>query len=386
MSATLQLNGLDAISIRFLFSWRGVWIADVEYNSDTIPALPTSGPALLTVGTTIVKGALDPRGTGTFASRCTARVVGGGGGWDKPVAPKHFNDPSGALISSLVYSTTGILVGEVVTDPTPKSFGKDFGRSAGAASRVFGDNDWFVDPITGVTFVASWPSLPLDPTATIANYEASEKRVTIHSDSLVLPGTLITDSRFNTLTPLIARDVEQTFNAEGSTAEVWCAEQPTSRLAEMFTVAVREMAQTAYLESYRYRFVLPVGSKQLALQSISGKGPDLNPIDQWTGLSGAQAKILPGTEIIVGFAEKDPKQPYLISYSPLNTPTEIDLAGGANALVVAPWADLLAQALGAFATTAATSSTDPVLVTAAGNLTTALGLLPHSATLLTKAT
>lgn len=375
------LNGLTVLSVRLIFPWRGAWVADVVYTAPDVTTLVSAGPATLIIGDTTFSGVFDPRASGTFVNRAIARIVGGKGGWDTILPAQHFNNPSGALLSTLVYAATGALVGEVVTDPTPQSFGKDFARTSGAASRVFGDKDWFVDPL-GTTYVASWPSSPLDPTAVIADYAPSEKRVTVYGDSPIFPGTTITDSRFNGAT-LIAREVEQIFDENGGRAEIWCADKATSRLQGALTNFVREAAQTAYLKTYKYRFVLPVGATQMALQSISGKGPDLNPIDQWTGLAGAQAKLLPGTEMVVGFAEGDPKQPYVVSFSPLNVPTEIDLGGGADFLTPSLWASGLATALVAMA---AAMISSPMNVSGAGTaLQSALGSLPPPATTITKA-
>ncbi len=93
---------------------------------------------------------------------------------------------------------------------------------------------------------------------------------------------------------------------------------------------VQELGGTAYLKTYKYRFVLPIGGK-LALQAITKGAPDLNPIDQWTGLSGitaslaGQAALFPSTEIVVGFVGGDPTEPFLVAFAPLNKPLGITL-------------------------------------------------------------
>lgn len=335
-NAPQTLNGLRAISVRLSIPWRGVWVAFVEIDADLPDAVATSGPAVLVCGNTILTGVIDPRGSGKFANRVHCRVVGGKGGWDKEVPAQDFSNPAGFLTSSEVYSVTAASVLETVIDPLPQLFGKRFPRMKGAASRVFLDRDWYVNLVTGVTFVAPWSPAVLDPSATVADFDIGNQRITVNSDNVILPGTVITNERFKGKT-FIARDVEQVFDTSGTRAEIWVAEKPVSRLAEAFAVAVREFAQTAYLKHYVYRFVQPEGAA-LALQAVSAGAPDLNPIDQWTGLAGIQAALLgnaalaPATEIVVGFTSDNPPQPYLAAYSPLAKPLAltIDAVGPVN--------------------------------------------------------
>ncbi len=119
---------------------------------------------------------------------------------------------------------------------------------------------------------------------------------------------------------------------------------------------VREFAGTARLQTYLYRFAIPNGS-DLALQAITPGAPDLNPISQWTWLSGAQSRLQPGTVIVVGFAGNDWATPYIVSFNPMGVPLEIDvggnvtpvnLAGGAGFLATGVWATALQTILTTF--------------------------------------
>ncbi len=328
------LNGLRALSVRFWIPWRGAWLADVEVDADVVETIVTSlnvpSPGVLISGGKTLTCTIDPRYSGTFQNRAHARVVGGRGGWDTEVPAQDFVNPAGPLPSTVVYAATGALVLETVADPIPQIFDKRFPRSRGPASRVFRDRDWFVDPVTGITTVAQWPPAIPDPEWTIADFDIGQKRITILSDNLILPGTVIVDPRFNGQT-FIARDVEQTFDANGGRAEVWVAEKPVSRLAEGLASLVRELAGTAALKMYRYRFVLPEPGGMLALQAITPGAPDLNPISQWTGLSGISASLVknatlaPATELVVGFTADDPPAPFIAAFSPLAKPLGLSL-------------------------------------------------------------
>lgn len=315
MTLPLSVGGLRAVSVDLFLPWRGVWEADCEL--DLAGGIAPTGSTTLTIGTASYPCVVDPRGSGSFKDRAWVRLRGGNGGWDQPVPAKQFaNGP----ISTAIYNDTAMAVGERVNDPNPVTYAIMFLRSGGSAARVFRDRDWYVDPTTGITQVQAWPAASLDDKATVLNFDATDMRVELASDVLVTPGTVFSDPRFNGQT-VIARDVQQLFNSAGSTVTVWCASNPISRLAEAFECAVRDAAQTYTLRLYRYRFVLGTGNK-LALQAITQGAPDLNPIAQWNGFSGLVEQFAPSTEIVVGF--DGPDNPFIVSFSPLATPLQID--------------------------------------------------------------
>jgi hypothetical protein len=196
----------------------------------------------------------------------------------------------------------------------------------GPAAQVFGDLDWYVDPVTGIANVAQWPTASLDASATIISYDPLEQVLHMTCDVPLLPGTSISDDRLNGTT-LVARTVEQVFDEHGSRVVVYTAVAPVERLGEAFTIAVRLAADTAHLKVYQYRFVLPSGSSQLALQAISPGAPDLNPITQYQSLSGTANNYKPGTVILIGFTGDVPPQPYLVTASPLAIPITTNVDG-----------------------------------------------------------
>ncbi len=326
------LNGMSAIRVSLHIPWCGMWVADVELDpllvETIIPIIAAAKaapvPAALQLGLMLFNGTIDPRGSGVFGERAHLRVVAGRGGWDKEVSAQHFPMPAGALISTLVYAATAAEVLELPpVDPIPELFGKNYARVKGPASAVFGDRQWFVEPTTGIAMVIPWPPLPPDPLWTIVDYDIEAHRATISSDEVILPGMVVADLRFGADT-FIVRDVDQVFDSNGSKADVYFCDKAKSRLQEALKQMVRSFGETRYLKMYKYRYVLPVAG-QLALQGITEGAPDLNPIDQWTGLAGANssvagiAALLPATEIVVGFAGS-PAEPFVVAFSPMGVP------------------------------------------------------------------
>lgn len=351
------LNGLRAIAVRLFLMWRGAWIADVEIDPDNIATVPTTGAATLLVGGVTLTGTVDPRGSGTFSGKASVRVVGGAGGWDQTVPAQHFHEDTG-VSSTSVYQATASIVHETVNDLAPVTLGIDVIRTTGAASRIFGAADWWVD-LTGITNVGARPAATADQSLIIADFAPLEQRVDFSCDALLLPNTTLSDPRFNGASPIV-RDVEQVFDREGSHGVAWCSSQAASRLTSALANVVVELGERAFLRAYRYRLIVYQGAR-LALQAVNpaasgGSVPDLIPVSAWSGLAGCVNKLAPGQQVFVAFDHTtEPAQPVIVGYSltglPLETTVDastavhlaptaslVDLAGGGHPLA---FADLL---------------------------------------------
>jgi hypothetical protein len=401
------LNGLRVLSARLFQFWRGAWIAELELDPDDVAQAPTGGPTTLSLGGATLFGTVDGRGSGSFLTRASARVVGGAGGWDRVVPRQDFHSDAGVL-STDVYTQTAGLIGETVKDLTPAPFGViDFVRTMGCASRVFGGADWFVD-LDGVTNVGPRPPATADPSLTIVDFDPLKQRVDFACDGLLMPNTTLRDPRLNGATPIV-RDVEQIFDRDGSRGYAWCSAQPISRLTSALANFVIEAAGRAFLRAYRYRLIEYQGERA-SLQAVSSQAgvPDLIPLAPWSGLAGAVATLAPGQEVFVAFDHTtDVPQPILLGYSLASLPLEskvdaslavhvgqsaalVALAGGAGPLVLESGYAPLLGALGALASTLGALATPPGPLAPVGaafaTFAAALSSLPPSATTKTLAT
>jgi hypothetical protein len=390
MSATL--NGLRVVSARLFTPETRVWFADLDLDPDDVAQAPTGGAAILTIDGATLVGTVDPRGSSTFVQTSSVRLVGGAGGWDKSVPAQDFVSQA-SLQSRDVYAATAKLVGETVNDSSPISFGKRYPRMMGPAATIFRQRDWYVD-LSGVTQVASRPPAVADTSLELLSFDPLEQCGECSCDVLVLPGTVVTDSVRLPNGPITLRDVDQTWTTKGVRAKFWAAASHVSRARAAFSQLTREAVDLPHLRIYRYRFVMSVNgnAKVLALQAITPGAPDMNPIDQWTGLSGAFAELAPSTVICVGFTADDPPQAVLLGYesTPLPLQTTVDaqqivnigptsalvqISGGGSLLVKAVPYNALLTGLKTFAGSLG-GATDPAVTGAAAALVTLLETAP----------
>ncbi len=365
MGLPLLVNQLQAVSVRLVTPWTGVWFADVDLVLDATEVLPF-GPCTLTLGTSVYVGTIDPRASGAFGKTAKVRILGGGGGWHKDVLPIHVHNPA-TVLSSTVYAAAAAEVGEIVVDMLPKPMGQDFVRFGGypvvgppgPASRVFGDADWYVTP-QGITTVGPRLPLPYNPLTTdIRSYDPLTRTAELSSDDPIPPGTILLDPlRFTG--PLIVRDVEQTWSAEGGArATAWCAKETGSRLQTALANLVSEKIGVHYLKTYRYRVVLEnPADESLILQIIDPTqgAPNAIPFPMWMGVPGVGAQVKPGTEVLVQFTADSPPRPVVVGFKggPDQIPILLELGtglGGPLSLAVGTQAQItaLTVAVGAIA-------------------------------------
>jgi len=323
----ITLNGIIAHAIELHVPYRGVWHADLEIDPDDISTLPSSGSAKIVISgdssaSTTIVGTIDPTGTGSFGNMGRIRVIGGAGGWGSLVSGTDLGSSS-PLSSTVIFQAVAAKCGETVSDLSPVSVSSNWCQIAGPASAVFNDREWWVDPATGVTMVGQHPPVQPDQSLLVTYYHPDKKMVEGTCDVIVLPGTVISDSRIGE-TPVTISDVEQTFDPQiGSRFRAWCSVTQISRINNVLTAMIRSMAKTSQLKSYWYRIVNQDNSGKLSLQIVDKTqgAPDQVPIEV-IGPSGVSAKYTLATECLVLFAFGDPRYPEIIGFRGTPLPVE----------------------------------------------------------------
>lgn len=318
----IVLNGTNAVAARLTIPRVGVWFADVDVDLGASGVVP-SGRVLLAIGSESLVGTVDPRATGRLGTKARVQVVGGGGGWDRPVTALHYRNDFG-VTSTSVYASTAAAVGEQLVDASPVVLGTDFVRTAGSASRVLAGVAWYVDA-AGITRIGTRLAAPLGAGVDVLDWDATTRRAVLASDAIVWPGTVLTDARFGTAR---VRDVEQTFGEGSARVIAWCDTDSTTgvevagtKLARAIGAAARASAGADYLAAYSYRVLIQAETGRVDLQSLrrGGTVPDiLKSVAIWHGIAGISHTLAVGSVVTVEFIAGDPKLPIVVAFAPDN--------------------------------------------------------------------
>lgn len=319
-----DLNGVRVLRVRLVTCSRGPWFADLDLDPSSDPvslADVPSGQAVLTISPTglapiVLRGTIEADAAGRFVSSVPVRLVAGGGGWSGVVPAEHFHS-DGGISSVTVEQATAAVIGETVVDASPVSLGLDWDRLEGPARRVFGDRDWYVDA-AGVTQVASRPTATPDASVQLLEWHPIEQHGIVAADALVLPGTVLTDPRFDG--PITVRDVSQTFTPQGSRAEVWCGGVAGGRLLPLLTNLVRELGGVQNLKTFAYRIVSQGSDGRLTLQPVPNPdgspsdAPILDPVSVWPGMAGLSAEYALSSQVLVTLVGGNPGLPVVVGF------------------------------------------------------------------------
>src|SRR5579872_4115445 len=201
-----------------------------------------------------------------------------------------------------------------------------------------------------------------------------------------MPGTPLIDTnpipRWDGVLTVV--DVDQTFDAKGARATLYCSSTNATRLIASLTALIRELAGRDALRSYQYRFVLMQGSK-VALQAVDPTAgvPDIIPLDVW-GAAGDSATYTPGAQVAVTFLNGDKGRPAILAWDPtlpltktVDATVELDLGPSSLLVKLAGGAQPLALGAGltALINILITAFTGMNPTTLAGQATTAAGAL-----------
>lgn len=152
MSMFASVAGVRIVELELLVSYYGIPYATVRTDQPA-PALTTGASASLVVGDLTVQMAVFR--SASFAGAQPARLVGGYGGWMKPIPAAAYDFPGTNITSRFVLNDIALQVGEKVSVASPTGLGSLFFVEAAPASRTLRELAgalWWIDA-TGVTQV-----------------------------------------------------------------------------------------------------------------------------------------------------------------------------------------------------------------------------------------
>ena len=145
-----SLNGVRIKSCSVVIPMKGLWTADVQTDS---PIDPTGLVTFALAGMTLLGSVVR---SGEFLGSTSLRLVGGYGGWMKPLKPLFYRVSAGVRLGTVIYDAAKE-VGEKVNILSDRPLGSCFTRQAGPAARLLSllGDQWWVDPSTGITQIGS---------------------------------------------------------------------------------------------------------------------------------------------------------------------------------------------------------------------------------------
>lgn len=285
-----------------------IWFADCSM----VERVELSGAVVLTIGESEFRGTIDPAFSGHFVESSYYRVVGGGGGWGKPVSRKAYANDAGVKTSTVareVASEVGEQIGTFA--PGTERFGAHYARRAGAASNILQDAAsgaaWWVG-FDGLTHVGKREeSTPDDRLYTVVDWNPLEQMATIaiESPTAIQIGSRLKDERFSGVQ--VVR--EMVIRCEGASVliDAWCGESAgaSGRLPELLRKFIRRSVDSKLLVKWRYRVgqVHTDGRCDLVALSNNAPFPNLSRVPQIPGVASAYSQPKKGAVVLVEFIE-----------------------------------------------------------------------------------
>ncbi len=320
----LTVNGRTATHMRVQIPSWGCWYIDASVDSGE----PISGAASvlandLSLSGTVLSGGPD-RG------RAPVRIVGGKGGWGKPLPAKSYANDAGVKIATIVRDAAESCGETFDLSTATGNVGAAFVRPEGPASRVLelvAPRAWYVGE-DGVTRLGTRKARELPMGVTRVSSDPARGTVALASEALagLLPG-LVVDG-------MVVVDVEHDASPTKVRTTVWGERQGGSRHLDAFRRLLEALdPDRPFRATYEYRVEGSEG-KRLNLTPVrkSTGMPSLLRVPVRPGVPGADADYLQGMLVLVTFVDADPSRPAVVGFEEARgsnfVPDKIRLANG----------------------------------------------------------
>lgn len=341
MTAYANVNGESVIEGVLYVPNVGPWWADVIFEGSP----DVSGAVTLSLGDLALSGTIAQSHDGVFGEQRRSRIVAGAGGWSTQIAAQHYHSDGlggggGGVRALEVAEDAARLAGEQLGSFSPENetIGVDYVRQAGLASRalegVIGNVAWHVG-YDGITNVGNRVTAEADP----EHYEVLDQNpraklttLAIDDFSKVGIGSILSQGLDD---PVTIFEMEVRIGVDSSRTVVWSggSVRGRGRLAGSLRRIVEAVSQDRLFGKYRYRVVSMDGIR-VELQSVSQASglPDIVPVSQKPGVSGAHAALAGGSIVLVEFIEGDRTMPLVVAFAGKgeegHAPDELDFSVG----------------------------------------------------------
>lgn len=315
-----SVNGHHVTALTLYVPNRGAWFADCEL--DDAPSL--SGPVTCQFGALTLSGTVSPSSSGAYGATGKVRVVAGGGGWGRELAPRAYHNDAGVRALN-VATDSAREAGEKIGAFTPgvERLGADYVRRSGPASvsleDVAGGVPWWVG-FDGVTNVAQRPAKSLSTgSVDLLSYDPQSQIATLAVDdpTKIQIGHQLVDERLDGTKTI--RELEFVMSGEAFRVTAWCGGDGATagRLERLFEAIVERIIAEKLFGKYLYRVfsMAPDGRVNLqAIEQIRGL-PDMLPVSQKPGIAGWHSELVPGAQLLVEFIAGDARRPIISGYA-----------------------------------------------------------------------
>lgn len=310
---------------------QGDWFGDVTTNSSEL--IPNGTRVELVVENVTLSGAIVHGGISGDAGRYQ---LAGRPEWSKRLAPRPYRS-SGAVLRSTIFAdvareTLGASWSSLVVAPPDAKLGGHYervGTSGGTivlARDVLNslELDWYVRN-DGITVFGTRPTGDVTTETRILvsdrNGAIGLRYVNCDDIAAFAPGLTFEGETIGELSYIIA--------PEDVSLQVWTRAASNAPL-DWLRGAWRRLFPRVELQGlYSYSTSGVASNFKHSLRSTGSRHvPDINLADAWT-IAGHTAELVPGTRVLVSFADGNPAKPVIVAVDPSTLPTasKLDVAG-----------------------------------------------------------
>lgn len=303
---TGTLNGTPCLSaVVHVPAW-GLPFADVELDRE---ATFTGAVELVLADATfkcaVVSG-------GPWLGRSSYRLVGGAGGWGKPI-PKRGYHSDGGIKRSTVIADAAAAAGETCEGIPTGSVGPNWERGEGAASQslqLLTPRAWYVDA-DGVTRFGKRAAGTVSDSIARGKVDRAGGFVELMSDAIaaIVPGVVVEG--------IEAVDVVHELRASKLRTTIWgSAFAGTSKRLQLWAKLLEQVRpDLRYRGTFEYRVVTQEGERLNLQPVLASLGlPDVGRARVRAGIPGARAEHHLGSYVLVSFVNADPGRPVVVGF------------------------------------------------------------------------